>query len=149
MKEYVEGQQYEIYKYNNIKGELLFLSFQGIAQELYMKFHAILIALEIIYKGGILVKLNPQSKENIIDIIYLSLFSKTKNTSLKDGFNNNQEERENDSILDIYDGSDEELDNNNYKKKYNLNFKHLEINIYCISSDESIIGNIKRLDDKI
>ena len=33
MKEYVEGQQYEIYKYNNIKGELLFLSFQGIAQE--------------------------------------------------------------------------------------------------------------------
>ena len=148
MKEYVEGQQYEIYKYNNIKGELLFLSFQGIAQELYMKFHAILIALEIIYKGGILVKLNPQSKENIIDIIYLSLFSKTKNTSLKDGFNNNQEERENDSILDIYDGSDEELDNNNYKKKYNLNFKHLEINIYCISSDESIIGNIKRLDDK-
>ena len=150
LKEYVEGQQYEIYKYNNIKGELLFYSFQGIAQELYMKFHTILIALEIIYKGGVLVKLNPQSKENIIDIIYSSIFSKTKNTSLKDDFNNNQEGNENDSILDIYDeGSEDELDNNiNYKKKYNLNFKHLEINIYCISSDESIIGNIRKLDDK-
>jgi len=148
LKEYVEGQQYEIYKYNNIKGELLFYSFQGLAQELYMKFHTILIALEIIYKGGVLVKLNPQSKENIIDIIYSSIFSKTKNTSLKDDFN--KEGNENDSILDIYDeGSEDELDNNiNYKKKYNLNFKHLEINIYCISSDESIIGNIRKLDDK-
>ena len=113
-----------------------------------MKYHTILIALEIIYKGGVLVKLNPQSKENIIDIIYSSIFSKTKNTSLKDDFN--KEGNENDSILDIYDeGSEDELDNNiNYKKKYNLNFKHLEINIYCISSDESIIGNIRKLDEK-
>ena len=151
LKEYVEGQQYEIYKYNNIKGELLFYSFQGIALELYMKYHTILIALEIIYKGGVLVKLNPQSKENIIDIIYSSIFSKTKHTSLKDDLNtnNNQEEGYNDSILDIYDeGSEDELDNNNFKKKYNLNFKHLEINIYCISSDESIIGNIRKLDEK-
>ena len=74
MKEYIEGQQYEIYKYNSIRGELLFLSFQGIAQELYMKYHAILIAVEINYRGGSLIKLNPQSKENIIDIIYSSLF---------------------------------------------------------------------------
>ena len=149
MKEYIEGQQYEIYKYNNIKGELLFYNFQGIALELYKKFHSILIALEIIYKGGILVKLNPQSKENIIDIIYSSLFSKTKNTSLNDDINNKHEEQENESSLDIYgQDSDEELDSNNYRRKYNLNFKHLEINLYCISSDESIIGNIKRLDDK-
>ena len=104
--------------------------------------------LAIILFIGVLVKLNPQSKENIIDIIYSSIFSKTKNTSLKDDFN--KEGNENDSILDIYDeGSEDELDNNiNYKKKYNLNFKHLEINIYCISSDESIIGNIRKLDDK-
>ena len=149
MKEYIEGQQYEIYKYNNIKAELLFYNFQGIALELYKKFHSILIALEIIYKGGILVKLNPQSKENIIDIIYSSIFSKTKNTSLNNEANNNQEEQENESLLDISaHDSDDELDSKNYKRKYDLNFKHLEINLYCISSDESIIGNIKRLDDK-
>ena len=148
MKEYIEGQQYEIYKYNSIRGELLFLSFQGIAQELYMKFHAILIALEINYKGGSLIKLNPQSKENIIDIIYSSLLSKTKNTSLNDDYNINQEDQEGDSFLDIYgQASDDELESN-YRKMYNLNFKHLEINLYVISSDESIIGNIKRLDEK-
>ena len=150
LKEYIEGQQYEIYKYNSIRGELLFKSFEGIAQELYMKYHAILIALEIIYKGGSLIKLNPQSKENIIDIIYFSLFSKTKNTSLNDGYNNNQDdEHDGDSSLDISgQGSDDELESNNYKKIYNLNFKHLEINLYCISSDESIIGYIKKLDEK-
>ena len=150
LKEYIEGQQYEIYKYNSIRGELLFKSFEGIAQELYMKYHAILIALEIRYKGGSLIKLNPQSKENIIDIIYSSLFSKTKNTSLNDGYNNNQDdEHDGDSSLDISgQGSDDELESNNYKKIYNLNFKHLEINLYCISSDESIIGYIKKLDEK-
>ena len=148
LKEYVEGQQYEIYKYNSIRGELLFYSFQGMAQELYMKYHAILIALEIIYKGGSLIKLNPQSKENIIDIIYSSLLSKTKNTSLNDGYNN-QEEQEGDSLLDIYEqGSDDDLESNKYNKIYNLNFKHLEINLYCISSDESIIGYIKKLDER-
>ena len=148
LKEYIEGQQYEIYKYNGLRGELLFYSFEGIAQELYMKYHAVLIALEINYKGGTLIKLNPQSKENIIDIVYYSLLSKTKNTSLNDGYNN-PEEREGDSSLDIYEqGSDDELESNNYRKIYNLNFKHLEINLYCISSDESIIGYIKKLDEK-
>ena len=149
MKEYIEGQQYEIYKYNSLRGELLFLSFQEIAKILYMRYHAILIALEIVYKGGILVKLNPQSKETIIDILYLSIFSKTKNTSMNDGFNNNPEEQEGDSLLDIYEqGSDDELESRKYKKFYNLSFKHLEINIYCISSDESIISNIKKLDEQ-
>ena len=148
LKEYIEGQQYEIYKYNGLRGELLFYNFEGIAQELYMKYHAILIALEINYKGGSLIKLNPQSKSNIIDIIYSSLLSKTKNTSLNDGFNN-PDEPPGDSLLDIYEqGSDDELESNNYKKIYNLNFKHLEINLYCISSDESIIGYIKKLDEK-
>ena len=150
LKEYTEGQQYEIYKYNGVRGELLFSNFEGIAQELYMKYHAILIALEIIYKGGNLIKLNPQSKETIINIIYSSLFSKTKNTSLNDEYDNNHDnEHDGDSSLDIYEhGSDDELESHNYNKIYNLNFKHLEINLYCISSDESIIGYIKKLDEK-
>ena len=103
-----------------------------------------------IYKGGNLIKLNPQSKETIINIIYSSLFSKTKNTSLNDEYDNNHDnEHDGDSSLDIYEhGSDDELESHNYNKIYNLNFKHLEINLYCISSDESIIGYIKKLDEK-
>ena len=142
VKEYIEGQEYEIYKYNNIKGELLFYNFQGITQEIYKRYHTILIALEINYKGNVIVKLNPQNKENIIDIIYSAFFMKNKN---KYNDFNNKEDQDDDSLLDISgQGSDDELD---YKKKYNLNFKHLKINIYCISSDKSIIDKIKKLDE--
>lgn len=142
IKEYIEGQQYEIYKYNNIKGELLFYSFQGLVQEVYKRYHAILIALEINYKGGTLVKLNPQNKENIIDMIYSAFFAKNRSKYTE---YDNKEDQEEDSLLDISaQGSEDELD---YKKKYNLNFKHLKINAYCISSDKSIIDNLKKLDE--
>ena len=139
-KEYMEGQQYEIYKYSGIEGELLFFSFQKLTQEIYNKFHCILIALEVNYHSNSLVKLNPQSKENLIDIIYPSLISKTKNSSVIDGLNN-FDEYEDESLL----GSIIDLD---LKKTKNFfNFKKIKINLYCISSDKSIIDDIKKLDE--
>ena len=148
LKEYIEGQQYEIYKFNGVEGDILFYSFQSLTQEIYNKFHSILIALEISYHGGSLVKLNPQSKENLIDVIYPSLISKTKNSSKIEG-DNNIEDQEKDSLLDDYNhGSEIELDETNFRKyKNTLNFKNIKINLYCISSDKNIIDNIKKLDD--
>ena len=148
LKEYTEGQQYEIYKYNNIEGDLLFYSFHELAQEIYNKFHGILIALEINYHGGTLVKLNPQSKENLIDILYPSLISKTKNTSAAAAFEN-LEDQEKDSLLNDYNnGSDDELEEINLKKiQNNINLKKIKIHLYCISSDKNIIDDIKKLDE--
>ena len=149
LKEYIEGQQYEIYKYNSIEGDLLFYSFKALTQEVYNKFHGILIALEINYHGGTLVKLNPQSKENLIDIIYPSLIAKNKNTSSAVGYDNNLVDHERDSLLDDFNhGSEDELGENKYKYiKNNLIFKNIKINLYCISSDKNIIDDIKKLDE--
>ena len=143
LKEYSEGQQYEIYRYNCIEGDLLFYSFPELIQEIYNKFHGILIALEINYHGGTLVKLNPQTKETLIDIIYPSLISKTKNTSAAPF--DNIDDQEKDSLLDA---SDDELDEINFKKfKNNIDIKNIKINLYCISSDKNIIDDIKKLDE--
>ena len=145
LKEYIEGQQYEIYKYYNIEGDLLFYSFQELTQEIYNRFHGILIALEINYHGGTLVKLNPQTKESLIDVVYPSILSKTKNTSTNMGFEN-IDDQEGESLLE---NSEEELDamNNLKKLKGNVNFKKIKINLYCISSDKNIIDDIKKLDE--
>ena len=144
IKEYTEGQQYEIYKYNSIEGDLLFYSFQELTQEIYNRFHGILIALEISYHGGNLVKLNPQKKETLIDIVFPSLISKTKNTSAIERFEN-IDEQEHDSLLD---GSEDELEEVNLRKiKNNINLKNIKINLYCISSDKNIIDEIKKLDE--
>ena len=143
LKEYTEGQQYEIYRYNGIEGDLLFYSFQELTLEIYNKFHGILIALEINYHGGTLVKLNPQTKENLIDVVYPSLLSKTKNTSKAGGYDNLEEEGN--SLLE---GSDDELAGIDLKKlKNNVNFKKIKINLYCISSNKNIIDDIKKLDE--
>ena len=143
IKEYTEGQQYEIYRYNSIEGDLLFYSFQELTQEIYNKFHGILIALEINYHGGTLVKLNPQTKENLIDVIYPTLISKTKNTSAAGVFDIDDQEK--DSLLD---GSEDELEEVNLRKiKNNINVKNIKINLYCISSDKNIIDDIKKLDE--
>ena len=143
IKEYTEGQQYEIYRYNSIEGDLLFYSFQELTQEIYNKFHGILIALEINYHGGTLVKLNPQTKENLIDVVFPTLISKTKNTSAAGVFDIDDQEK--DSLLD---GSEDELEEVNLRKiKNNINVKNIKINLYCISSDKNIIDDIKKLDE--
>jgi len=145
-REYKEGQQYEIYKFNFIEGELLFFNFQRLTQEIYNKFHSILIALEINYHGGTLVKLNPQSKETIIDIIYPYLTIKTKNNLGKE-FYNNLDYQVNMSLLDDYhQGSDYESEENNIKK-YNFSLNKIRLSLYCISSGKDIIDDIKNLDE--
>ncbi len=68
LREYFEGKQYEIVKIY-IEGELLNYSFHGLAQEVYNKFHSLLIALEINYKGGSLIKLNPNNNNTFSEII--------------------------------------------------------------------------------
>ena len=145
-REYKEGQQYEIYKFNFIEGELLFFNFQRLAQEIYNKFHSILIALEINYHGGTLVKLNPQSKETIIDIIYPYLTIKGKNNIGKEIYNN-LDDQVNMSLLDDYhQGSDYESEENNLKK-YNFSLNKIRLSLYCISSGKDIIEDIKHLDE--
>ena len=146
LKEYKEGQQYEIYKYKNIHGDLLNFTFQSLANEIYNKFHSILIALEINYKGGVLVKLNPQSKEKIIDIIYYSIFMDSKLNSLCEEINN-KDDLPNSSLLGDYQkDSDTELEENTIKK--NIDLKEVRISVYCISSNREIISDIRKLDEK-
>ena len=145
-REYKEGQQYEIYKFNFIEGELLFFNFQRLTQEIYNKFHSILIALEINYHGGTLVKLNPQSKETIIDLIYPYLTIKSK-TNLGKEFYNNLDDQVNISLLDDYhQGSDYESEENNIKK-YHFSLNKIRLSLYCISSGKDIIDGIKNLDE--
>ena len=144
-REYKEGQQYEIYKFNFIEGELLFFNFQRLALEIYNKFHSILIALEINYHGGTLVKLNPQSKETIIDIIYPYLTIKAKNNVGKEMYNN-LDDQANMSLLDDYlQGSDYESEENNLKK-YNFSLNRIRLSLYLISSGKDIIEDIRNLD---
>ena len=146
LREYKEGQQYEIYKYKNIHGELLFYTFQKLTQEIYTKFHSILIALEINYKGGIIVKLNPQSKEKLIDIIYNSFFMESKNNTSNEEIIN-KEEQINETLIDDNKEYEIEIEENNIKKN-SIDFKKIKISLYCISSNKDIIANIKKLDDK-
>ena len=147
LKEYKEGQQYEIYKYKNIHGDLLFYNYQKLTQEIYNQFHSILIALEINYKGGTLVKLNPQSKEKLIDILYYSLFLDSKNNTSEDI--NNKEEQSNETIIEEFHKEYENEIEENNRKLNSIDFKKVRISLYCISSDKNIINNIKKLDEKI
>ena len=68
IREYTEGTQYEIYKFS-AEGELLKSSYPQLAIDIFNKFHSLLIALEINYKGHSLIKLNPQTTETISDLI--------------------------------------------------------------------------------
>ena len=145
IKEYKEGQQYEIYKYKNLHGDLLFHSFQSLAQEIYNKFHSILIALEINYRGGVSVKLNPQSKEKIIDIIYSSFFLESKKNTTNEDINNKEDQPSISLLDDFHKESEIETEENNMKM--NIDFKKVKISIYCISSNRDIIYNIKHLDE--
>ena len=145
-KEYKEGQQYEIYKYKNIQGDLLFYSFQQLTQEIYNKYHCILIALEINYHGGTLVKLNPQSKEKLIDILYSFLSIKSRNITMNEGIIK-LSEQPNVSLLESYTKEyDLELAENIIKRS-NINFKKVRMNLYIISKGRKILDYLKQLDE--
>ena len=68
LKEYAEGRQYEIYRVP-IQEELLKYSFRELCVEVYNKFQGIAIALEINYNGKVMIKLNPQEKDSLFDIL--------------------------------------------------------------------------------
>lgn len=68
LKEYSEGRGHEIYRVV-LEGILLTKSFGEIATEIYEEYQAIPIALEIMYDGTNIVKLNPQTKDPIIEIL--------------------------------------------------------------------------------
>ena len=67
-KEYAEGRGHEIYRVV-LEGKLLSKSFGDIAIEIYEQYQAIPIAMEIMYNGTSMVKLNPQTKETIGEIL--------------------------------------------------------------------------------
>ena len=146
LKEYKEGQEYEIYKYKNIQGDLLFYSFRHLTLEIYNRYHAISIALEINYHGGTIVKLNPQSKEKLIDILYSFLNIKSRNVT--EGLIK-LNEQSNASSID-YNNKEKEEDNEleeNTIKRNNINFKKVRINLYLISKGRDILDDIKKLDE--
>ena len=68
VKEYEEGRGHEIYRVV-LEGKLLSKTFAEIAIEIFEQYQAIPIALEIMYNGRSMIKLNPQTKEPIMEIL--------------------------------------------------------------------------------
>ena len=143
LREYSEGTQYEIYKFSS-EGQLLNFTYQQLALEIYNKFHSILIALEINFRGNILVKLNPQSNDSIYNIIDKALFLKSK--KMRNGEDgqlysaSSEEESNNISINDETENKTEQI-----LKIMKLR-KQVKINFYLISRDKEIIDEILKMD---
>ena len=136
IKEYTEGTEYEIYKFT-AEGELLNYSYPQLTIDIYNKFHSLLIALEINYKGNSLIKLNPQSTETIIDIIEKNINKMDKKIK-EDNFNNNS--ISNDSL------AEEEESRTEKTKKLVLNRNYIKINFYLISKDKEVIEELQKMD---
>lgn len=144
LREYFEGKKYEIIKIF-IDGELLNYSFHGLAQEVYNKYHSLLIALEINYKGGSLIKLNP---------INNSTFNELINNAF--GFNN--VEKSNMDNYDIDEASisflgkdnhynfDSEYENNYINERSEINRKKIKVFLYLICDGKESKEKIQKLD---
>ena len=137
IKEYTEGTQYEIYKFS-AEGELLHFSYPQLAIEIYNKYHSLLIALEINYKGHSLIKLNPQSTETISDIIEKNLI-KLEIKAKEDISNINT--ISNDSI-----GEEEESRTEKIKKIIKMR-NYIKINFYLISKDKEVVEELQKMDN--
>ena len=138
MREYTEGQEYEIYKFS-AEGELLNFTFPQLANEIYNKFHSLLIALEINYKGHSLIKLNPQTTETIRDIIEKNIIKfelKAKEESI-----NNINTISNDSVLE-----EEESRTETIKKLLKMR-NYIKIHFYLISKDKEIMEQLQKMDN--
>ena len=136
IREYTEGTQYEIYKFP-AEGELLNFNFPQLAIEIFNKYHSLLIALEINYKGHSLIKLNPQTEENINEIIEKNIDK--LDTKGKD--DNNINTISNDSIAE-----EDENPNDKMKKLIKLR-KSIKIYFYLISKDKEIIEELQKMDN--
>ena len=143
LREYSEGTQYEIYKFS-AEGQLLNLTYQQLAIELYNKFHSILIALEINFRGSSLIKLNPQNNETINNIIEKGLFQKTKKMKNRDNGQlysiSSDEESNNKSNLEEQENKTEQ-----YLKIMKLK-KQIKVYFYLISRDKEVIDEIVKMD---
>ena len=146
IREYSEGQQYEIIKIY-IEDELLNYSFQKLALEIYTQFQSILIAFEVNYKGGTFIKLNPQGNSSLKEIIDSAFGLSDKDKSNTENFAADEasvsflgEEKANDM--------ESEFDNTNrINDKINeINKKKIKVSLYFISYGKDIKEEIQKLD---
>jgi hypothetical protein len=138
LREYTEGQQYEIYKFQ-AEGELLNFTFPQLAVEIFNKFHSLLIALEINYKGHSLIKLNPQTTETISDIIEKNIIK--LELKAKEESSNNINTISNDSIAEEEESRTEKI------KKLLKMRNYIKINFYLISKDKEVIEQLQKMDN--
>ena len=143
LREYSEGTEYEIYRFT-AEGQLLNFTYPQLAIEIYNKFHSILIALEINFRGNTILKLNPQNTEKISDIIDKGLVLKSKRMKTGEkgqlySLSSSSEDDDNNSI------NDEENKTEQFLKLIKLR-KQIKINFYLISKDKEIIEEILKMD---
>ena len=142
LREYSEGTQYEIYRFIG-EGQLLNLTYQQLAIELYNKFHSILIALEINFRGSSLIKLNPQNNDTINNIIDKGLLLKSKKMKNKDNGKlysiSSDEESNNKSNIEEPENKTEQ-----YLKIIKLK-KQIKVYFYLISRDKEVIDEIGKM----
>ena len=138
LREYTEGQQYEIYKFP-AEGELLNFTFPQLAIEIFNKFHSLLIALEINYKGHSLIKLNPQTTGTISDIIEKNIIK--LELKAKEESSNNINTISNDSIAEEEESRTEKI------KKLLKVRNYIKINFYLISKDKEVIEQLQKMDN--
>ena len=144
LREYSEGTQYEIYKFG-AEGHILKFTFQQLALEIYNKYHSILIALEINFRGKTLIKLNPQSNSTIYEIVDKALSLKSK--KMKSGEDgqlysvSSDEEKSNDESFEEPENKTEEI-----LKMIKLK-RQLKLNFYIICKDKEVIDEIIKWDN--
>ena len=136
IREYTEGTEYEIYKFT-AEGELLNYSYPQLAVDIYNKFHSLLIALEINYKGNSLIKLNPQSTETISDIIEKNINNIDKKLKEDNSSNN---------TISSDSFAEEEESRTEKAKKLVLKRNYIKINFYLISKDKEVIEELQKMD---
>ena len=136
IREYTEGTEYEIYKFT-AEGELLNYSYPQLAVDIYNKFHSLLIALEINYKGNSLIKLNPQSTETISDIIEKNINNIDKKLKEDNSSNN---------TISSDSFAEEEESRTEKTKKLVLKRNYIKINFYLISKDKEVIEELQKMD---
>ena len=146
IREYSEGQQYEIIKIY-IEDELLNFSFQKLALEIYTQFQSILIAFEVNYKGGTFIKLNPQGNSTLKEIIDSAFGLSDKDKSNIENFVADEasvsflgEEKQN------YMESEFENTNRINDKINEINKKKIKVSLYFISYGKDIKDEIQKLD---
>ena len=139
LKEYTEGREYEIYKMN-IEGDLLLMNFKEISIDIYNKYQAIPIALEINYHGSSIIKLNPQDNDTIGEILERRFDYNDNDDKTTINNNNYLNEKNNNNNSSNNNGINNTSLNNNL---FNLTTKiSSRASLYLICSKNDIIKEI-------